>query len=324
MMTIFITRKIPQEGITRLEDAGFSVQMWDGDGEIPRDDLLEATRDADAVISLLTERIDAEFMDNAPNLKVISNFAVGYDNVDVAEATKRGIPVGNTPDVLTESTADLAFALMMAAARQLPTAQRDVKAGKWHTWEPLGWLGQDIYGATLGVVGFGRIGQAVAKRGTGFNMQLLYHNRSRKPDAEAALGAEYRELDDLLKQSDFISINTPLTPETHHLIGERELGLMKRSAVLVNTARGGVVDPSALYVALRAKMIFAAGLDVTEPEPLPTNSPLLTLDNCIILPHIGSGSYGTRIKMATMSANNAIAGLQGDKLPNCVNPEVYT
>ncbi len=324
MAVVYITRQIPAKGMELLREQGHDVRVWEGDGTVPRDELLNATRDADAVLALLTERIDAAFMDNAPNLKVISNFAVGYDNVDVPEATRRGIPVGNTPDVLTESTADTAFMLLMAAARRLPQAQQDVKAGKWHTWEPLGWLGRDVHSATLGVIGFGRIGQAVARRGTGFNMKLLYHSPSRKPQAEADLGAAYRDLDDLLRESDFVSINTPLTDDTYHLIGERELGLMKSTAVLVNTARGGVVDPSALYVALRAKMIFAAGLDVTEPEPLPAKSPLLTLDNCIVVPHIGSASYASREAIATLAAQNIIAGLNGERLPHCVNPEVYT
>jgi glyoxylate reductase len=320
---IYITRQVPDTAADMLRAEGYTVEIWDGDGPVPRDVLLEKTRDARAVLSLLTEDIDAAFMDNAPDLQVISNFAVGYDNVDVDEATKRGIPVGHTPDVLTETTADTAFMLLMAAARRLPEAQRDVKAGHWHTWEPLGWLGQDVHHRTLGVVGFGRIGQAVARRGLGFNMMLRYHSRSRKPDAEAELGAEYRELDDLLRESDFVSINTPLTDETYHLIGERELGLMKSTAVLVNTARGGIVDPSALYVALRAKMIFAAGLDVTDPEPLPADSPLLTLDNCIVVPHIGSASYTSRDAIARLAAQNIIAGLQGERLPHCVNPAVY-
>ncbi len=322
-MNIYITRQIPKKGFDLLTQAGYNVIMREADGTVPRDELLAAVRNADAVLPMLADKIDAELMDAAPNLKVISNFAVGYDNVDVPEATRRGIPVGNTPGVLTESTADTAWMLLMAAARRLPEAQRDVKDGQWHTWEPLGWLGQDIHGATLGVIGFGRIGQAVARRGLGFNMRLIYHNRSRKPEAEAELGAEYRELDDLLRESDFISINTPLTDETHHLIGERELGLMQSTAVLVNTARGGIVDQSALFVALRAKMIFAAGLDVTDPEPLPANHPLLTLDNCIVVPHIGSASFASRERIAVLAAENIIAGLNGERLPHCVNPGVY-
>ncbi len=322
-MNIYVTRQIPQKGIDMLREAGHTVTVREADGPAPRAELLEAMQDAHAIIAMLADKMDAELMDAAPNLKVIGNFAVGYDNVDVPEATRRGIPVGNTPGVLTESTADTAWALMMAAARRLPEAQRDVKDGHWHTWEPLGWLGQDLHGATLGVIGFGRIGQAVARRGQGFNMRLLYHSRSPKPAAAAAIGADYRELDDLLRESDFISLNTPLTDATHHLIGERELGLMKPTAVLVNTARGGVIDPSALFVALRAKMIFAAGLDVTDPEPLPASHPLLTLDNCVVVPHIGSASHATREQIAVLAAANIIAGLLGERLPHCVNPEVY-
>ncbi|MEL6150846.1 MAG: D-glycerate dehydrogenase [Chloroflexota bacterium] len=324
MATVYVTRIMMEKGLAMLRDAGHDVTVWEGDMPIPRETLLDATKNADAVLPMLTEKIDAAFMDNAPNLKVISNFAVGYDNIDIPEATRRGIPVGHTPDVLTESTADTAFMLMMAAARRLPEAQQDVRDGKWHTWEPLGWLGQDIHGATLGVIGFGRIGQAVARRGSGFNMNVIYHNRSRKPDAEAEIGAAYRELDDLLQQSDFISINTPLTDETHHLIGERELAMMKSTAVIVNTARGGVIDPSALYVALRAKMIFAAGLDVTEPEPIPASSPLLTLPNCVVVPHIGSATHASREAIAVLAARNLLAGLNGERLPHCVNPEVYS
>lgn len=322
MTYIYITRQIPQNGIDLLEDAGYTVEVWDGDLPVPRDVLLEKAQSADGILSLLSDAIDDELLQQAPNLKVISNFAVGYDNIDVDAATRRGIHVGHTPDVLTETTADTAFTLIMAAARRLPEAQQDVKAGNWHTWEPLGWLGQDVHSATLGVIGFGRIGQAVARRGIGFNMQLLYHGRSHKPDAAADLGAEYRDLDDLLQESDFISLNVPLTDATHHLIGERELSLMKETAVIVNTARGAVIDSSALYTALRARMIFAAGLDVTDPEPLPADHPLLTLDNCIVVPHIGSATQQSRAAIARLAAQNIIAGINGDLLPNCVNPAV--
>lgn len=317
-MNIYVTRLIPDAALNTLREAGHTVRMWEGALPVPRETLLHEVATADGLLTLLTEKVDAELLDAAPQLKVVANFAVGYDNIDVAEAARRGVHVGNTPGVLTESTADVAFMLIMAAGRRFTEAYNDVKAGKWQTWEPLGWLGQDIGGATLGIVGFGRIGQAVARRGRGFNMRILYTNRTAKPDAEAELGAEQVDLDTLLQTSDFVSIHTPLTPETYHLIDERELSLMKQTAVLVNTARGGVVNGSALYVALRAKMIFAAGLDVTEPEPLPANSPLLTLDNCIVLPHVGSGSIGTRTQMGMMCAANLLAGLNGEPLPHPV------
>jgi len=321
MTYIYVTRKIPENGINKLADKGYEVEIWEGDLPVPRETLLEKVRRADGVLTLLSDQVDEVLLDSAPHLRVISNFAVGYDNVDVEAATKRGIPIGNTPDVLTETTADTAFMLLMAAARRLPEAQRDVKAGNWKTWEPLGWLGQDIHGATLGVVGFGRIGQAIARRGTGFGMQLLYHSRTPKPEAEAQLGAEYRDLDTLLQEADFISLSVPLTDETHHLIGERELSLMRQTAVIINTARGAVIDPSALYTALRANMIFAAGLDVTDPEPLPADHPLLTLDNCIVVPHIGSATEQSRAAIADLAAENIIAGIEGRSLPHCVNPQ---
>ncbi|MFZ4816115.1 MAG: 2-hydroxyacid dehydrogenase [Phototrophicaceae bacterium] len=322
-MHITITRRIPQLAQTLFEQHGHTVYTWGGNGAMPRAELLQEVAEADGLLSLLTDKVDAELLAAAPKLKVVSNFAVGYDNLDVAALTAHKIPAGNTPDVLTETTADTAFMLLMAAARKLVPAQADVKAGKWHTWEPLGWIGQEIHGATLGIIGFGRIGQAIARRGTGFGMKLVYYNRSRRPDAEAELKAQPREFDALLQESDFVVLCTALTAETHHLIGERELAMMKPSAVVVNIGRGGLIDPSALYVALRANMIAAAGLDVTEPEPLPADHPLLTLDNCLVVPHIGSATYRTREQIARLAAENILAGLRGERLPHCINPEVY-
>jgi glyoxylate reductase len=242
-MKVYITRKIPDKPVEMLHDAGFEVEIWDGDLPPSRDTLLSAVADIDGLLCMLTETVDDGLLDAAPNLRVISNFAVGYDNIDVPAVTARGIKAGNTPEVHTETTADTAFMLLMSAARRLPEAIHDVKAGNWHTWEPLGWLGRDIHHTRLGIIGFGRIGQAVARRGRGFGMEIVYYNRSAKTEAEAEMGATRLELDDLLETSDFVCLNVPLTDETYHIIGERELALMKPSAVLVNASRGRIGGP---------------------------------------------------------------------------------
>jgi glyoxylate reductase len=247
---------------------------------------------------------------------------VGFDNIEVQEATKRGIIVGNTPGVLTDTTADFAFALLMAAGRRVVEGDRIVRAGKWKTWGPMILLGQDIHNATLGIIGFGRIGYAVAKRAQGFGMKILYSDVVRNKQAENELGVEYVDFDRLLAESDFITVHTNLTPETHHLISREKFEKMKRTAILVNTSRGPIVDNMALYDALRSGKIAYAALDVTEPEPMPPDHPLLTLDNVIIVPHIASASVATRTKMALMAADNLIAGLKGEMPPNPVNPEV--
>jgi glyoxylate reductase len=270
--------------------------------------------------------MDGEVMDAAgPGLRVISNYAVGVDNVVIPEATRRGIPIGNTPGVLTETTADFAFALLMSAARRIVEGHQYVQAGRWKTWGPLLLLGQDIYGATLGIVGFGRIGKAMARRAGGFDMRILCYDpviSPADPDLKT-LRATSVDLDVLLAESDFVSLHTPLTPETRHLINAERLNTMKRSAILINTARGSVIDSGALYAALSEKTIAFAALDVTDPEPIPLDSPLLKLENIIIAPHIASASHATRGRMASMAAANLIAGLKGERLPNCVNPEVY-
>jgi glyoxylate reductase len=278
----------------------------------------------DGILSLLTDRIDGEIMDAAgKGLKVISNHAVGYDNIDLAAATGRGIPVGNTPGILTETTADFAFALIMAAARRLTEGHECVHSGGWKTWDPLFLLGVDLYGATLGIVGFGRIGQAVARRAAGFNMRVLFYDPAPVSRAKAAqLNAQAVDLETLLAEADFVTIHTPLNAQTHHLFDQRLFARMKPGAILVNTARGPVVDPLALYQALKGGQIAAAAIDVTEPEPIPPDSPLLELDNLLITPHIASASRATRDKMASMAAENLIAGLKGERLPYCVNPEV--
>jgi glyoxylate reductase len=278
----------------------------------------------DGLLCLLTDKIDGEVMDEAgPQLNVISNHAVGFDNINVPAATARKIPVGNTPDVLTDATADFAFTLMMAVARRVNEAEWYVHEGKWKTWGPMTLLGVDIKGATLGLVGFGRIGKAVARRALGFDMRVIYYDPKEKK-AYPDLKATQVEFETLLEESDFISLHTPLTPDTRHLIDSEAFSKMKSNAVLINTARGPVIDPDALYEALKEHRIFGAGLDVTEPEPLPLNSPLLTLDNIIIAPHIASASTTSREKMSWMAAQNLIAGLKGERLPNCVNPQVYS
>ena len=319
---VFVTRVIREKGLELVRE-NCQADIWPEELPPGREALLERVRGVDGLLCLLTDRIDGEVMDAAgPGLKVISNHAVGFDNIDVAAATARGIPVGNTPGILTDATADMAFALMMAAGRRVVEAEKFLRAGKWKTWGPSMLLGVDFAGATLGIVGFGRIGQAVAKRATGFDMRVLYYDPSAS-DSESSLPAVSTDLDTLLAESDFVSIHVPLTPETHHMVNAEFLSKMKPNAVLVNTARGGVLDQAALYETLKEQRIFAAALDVTDPEPLPLDSPLLELDNCIIVPHIASASVQSRDMMAYLSAKNLIAGLNGEKLPHCVNPEVY-
>jgi lactate dehydrogenase-like 2-hydroxyacid dehydrogenase len=320
---VFVTRLIPEKGLDMAREF-CHVKVWEDELPPPRDVLLREVKGLDGLLCLLTDRVDAELLDTAgPQLKVVSNMAVGFDNIDVPECTRRGIPVGNTPGVLSDTTADFAFALLMATARRIPEAVQYVKDGRWRTWGPMLLMGPDIHGATLGIVGFGRIGRALAKRATGFGMRILYCDTRPCDEAAAKVGAECRDFDDLLAESDFVSLHVPLTEETYHLISERELKLMKPTAILINTSRGSVVDPEALYHALVNGDIAMAGLDVTEPEPINMDSPLLNLSNCVIVPHIASSSIATRTKMATMAAENLIAGLKGERLPTCVNPEVY-
>ncbi|HEY3474966.1 MAG TPA: D-glycerate dehydrogenase [Anaerolineales bacterium] len=319
---VFVTRAIPEKGMEIIQDV-CDVDLWPDELPPSREALLQHVRGVDGLLCLLTDKIDGEVMDEAgPQLKVISNHAVGFDNIDVSAATARKVPVGNTPDVLTDATADFAFALMMAVARRIPEGGRHVHDGKWKTWGPMTLLGVDIKGATLGLIGFGRIGKAVARRALGFDMRVIYYDPSeKKPHRD--LRATRVDFETLLKESDFISLHTPLTPDTRHMIDSEALSKMKPNAVLINTARGPVVDPEALYEALKEKRIFGAGLDVTEPEPLPMDSPLLTLDNIVIVPHIASASKTSRDQMSWMAAQNLMAGLKGERLPNCVNPQVY-
>ena len=318
---VYVTRLLPKDAMDKIHSF-CDAKVWEGELPPPRNILLENVTDIEGLLSLLTDKIDAELMNRARKLRVVSNCAVGFDNIDVQEATKRGIIVSNTPGVLTDTTADFAFALLMAAARRVVEGDRVVRAGKWKTWGPMILLGQDVHGSTLGIIGLGRIGSAMAKRAKGFGMRILYSDVVRNKQAEEELGIEYVNIDTLFTRSDFITIHTTLTPETHHLIDQKQFEKMKRTAVLVNTSRGPIVDNMALYDALRSGKIAYAALDVTEPEPIPADHPLLTLDNVIVVPHIASASVATRTKMGLMAADNLIAGLKGEMPPNPVNPEV--
>jgi len=318
---VFVTRIIPEVGLEMIRAACETV-VWPEQLPPSPEKLRELTADCDGLVSLLTDKIDGEFLSACPKLKVVSNFAVGVNNVDVAACTSRGIPVGSTPDVLTEATADIAVTLLLAAARRLVESASDAKEGHWLTWEPLGWLGQDLVGRTLGIVGMGRIGFATAKRlHHGWGMKVLYTARSAKPQADQELGARYVEMTELLALSDYVSIHADLNPTTKNLFSTPQFQQMKPTAVFVNTSRGPLVDQVALADALRRKVIFAAGLDVTDPEPLPPEHELYGLSNCVITPHIASATIDTRNAMARMCAENLLAGVFGKRLPNCVNPE---
>lgn len=319
---VFVTRAIREKGL-EIVQAACQAEVWPGELPPGREALLGRVRGIDGLLCLLTDHIDAEVMDAAGSrLKVISNHAVGYDNIDVSAATARGILVGNTPGILTDATADMAFALLLAAARRVVEAEKFLRAGKWKTWSPSMLLGKEVAGATLGIVGFGRIGQAVARRAAGFDMRVLYH------DPKPALGMDspavvQADLDTLLRESDFVSLHVPLTPQTQGLVDGSFLARMKPGAVLVNTSRGGVVDQAALYRTLKEGALFAAALDVTDPEPLPLDSSLLDLDNCLILPHIASATFHARDMMAHIAAQNLVLGIRGERLLHCVNPQVH-
>lgn len=323
MTRVFLTRQLPAPAMRRLEAQDLELDVWPEAGPPPYEMLLQRVRGVHGLLTMLTDRIDDRVLDAAgPGLRVVSQMAVGVDNIDLAACTARGIPVGHTPGVLSDAVADLTIGLMIATARRFFEAAADMRAGRWTTWEPMGWVGPDLHGSTVGIIGLGRIGEAVARRLQGFQVRLLYHNRRPNPRAEA-LGAQYVSLDELLETSDFVSLHCPYTPETHHLIDARALAKMKPTAILINTARGGVVDQEALIHALRTGEIWAAGLDVFTPEPLPPDHPLLALPNVTALPHIGSASIATRIRMAQMAVENLLAGLAGERLPHCANPEVY-
>ncbi|WP_377887601.1 2-hydroxyacid dehydrogenase [Alkalihalobacillus sp. R86527] len=315
---IYVTRKLPNQIVERLSES-CEVRMWEEDDKpVPREVLEEEIKEVDGLYCLLTEQIDASLLEGADKLKVIANMAVGYNNIDIDAAKRLGITVTNTPGVLTETTADLTFSLLMATARRIPEASEYLRDGDWKTWSPMQLTGQDIHGATLGIIGLGRIGEAVAKRAKGFDMKILYHNRSRNREAEERLELHYTELNTLLRECDFVCVLTPFTSETNNMIGKEQLDLMKESAVIINTARGGIINEKALYGALKEKSIWAAGLDVFEEEPISLDHPLLTLPNLVTLPHIGSASIATRMKMADLAATNLLDVLLGEEPPNRV------
>jgi len=320
---VYVTRRIPEVGLGEIREA-CNVRLWGNETPPSKEDIIREVASCEGLLCLLTDPIDADVIEAGERLRVISQYAVGVDNVDLAAATERGIPVGHTPGVLTEATADMAFALLMAIARRIPEGIEKVKTGGWRTWEPMGLLGANVWGATLGIVGLGRIGTAVARRAQGFAMHILYHDPQRHPALEEELGLVYASLEDLLAQSDFVSLHCPLNEETQHLIDEDTLRQMQPTAMLVNAARGPVVDTDALMRALRDGWIAGAALDVTDPEPLPAEHPLLKFSNCVVVPHVASATVSARNRMATMAAENLLAGLQGEPLPYCVNPEVYT
>jgi len=318
---VLVTRLIPKEGLSILEEI-CQVKVSDYDGVLPREILLREVKGVDGILCLLTDNIDREVMEAAgQNLRVISNYAVGYDNIDVKEATRRRIMVTNTPGVLTETTADLTWALLMAVARRVVEGDKFIREGKFRGWEPLLLLGNDVWGATLGIIGLGRIGQAVAQRARGFNMRIIYFNHHRMEDKEKELGVTYYPFLELLAQSDFVSLHIPLTSETYHLIGEEELKLMKRESYLINTSRGPVIDEKALVRALKEGWIRGAALDVFEREPQ-IEPELLELERVVLTPHLGSASYATRTQMAILAARSLVLALQGEVPPYLVNPEV--
>ena len=301
---VFVSRTLPFDALDRLR-AEHEVDVWDHETPPPPDDLRAHATRADALLTTITERVDADLFDAAPSVRAVANLAVGTDNIDLEEAAERGIPVGNTPDVLTDATADIAFALLLAVARRLAEGEREVREGRWPPWHPGHMLGGDISGMTLGIVGWGRIGQAMARRGEGFGMEIVHSSRSSGVP-----------LDELLDRADYVSLHTPLTPETRHLIGADELRRMKSTAYLINTARGGVLDQAALREALVAGEIAGAGLDVTDPEPLPADDPLLEAPNLLVLPHVGSATTRTRSRMADIAVDNLLAALAGREMPH--------
>ena len=320
---VLMSHPLPPEWIASLQGrVNLLVGPPDPPGFAPH--LRDRLGEAEGIMSMLIDRIDEDLLSRAPRLRVVSNYAVGYDNIDIPACTRRKIPVGNTPGVLTDATADLAMALMLSSARGIVKAAMDARNGLWQIWTPTGWLGADLQGATLGIIGLGKIGRAVARRATGFGLNVVYFKPKREPEIEAALGVNYLPLDNLLSTSDFISLHTPLNPQTRGLIDEAALKKMKRTAILINTARGSIVVTDALVRALREGWIAGAGLDVTDPEPLPKNHPLYDLPNCLVIPHIGSATQGTRRRMAELACENLLAGVEGRRLPNCVNKELYT
>jgi glyoxylate reductase len=319
---VLVTRRIPDSGLKILTET-CDLDIFEGEAPISRDVLLKRIKGKDGLLCLLSDKIDKEVVAaGGRSLKVISNYAVGYNNIDVEETTKSGVLVTNTPGVLTDATADLTWALLLACARRIPKSDSLVRDGRFVGWSPTLLLGREVYGKTLGIIGMGEIGAAVARRAKGFGMKTIYHNRKRDPETEKELGAMYVSVDDLLKNSDYVSLHVPLTPETRHLIGEKELAMMKPTAILLNASRGEVIDEKALIKALKEGRIDSAGLDVYEKEPR-LSPGLAELDNVVLTPHTGSATYESRDRMAVMAAENLVAGLRGERPPNLVNVSVW-
>lgn len=319
---VLVTRRIPDSGLKILTET-CDLDIFEGEAPISRDVLLKRIKGKDGLLCLLSDKIDKEIVAaGGRSLKVISNYAVGYNNIDVEEATKSGVLVTNTPGVLTDATADLTWALLLACARRIPKSDSLVRDGRFVGWSPTLLLGREVYGKTLGIIGMGEIGAAVARRAKGFGMKTIYHNRKRDPEAEKELGAMYVSVDDLLRNSDYVSLHVPLTPETRHLIGEREFAMMKPTAILLNVSRGEVIDEKSLIKALKEGRIDSAGLDVYEKEPR-LSPGLAELDNVVLTPHTGSATYESRDRMAVMAAENLVAGLRGERPPNLVNVSVW-
>jgi glyoxylate reductase len=323
MSRVFVARRLPGDAVDVLRRS-VEVELWQGELPPPREVLLAEARRSDGLITLVTDRVDRPLLDQAPSVRVVSNVAVGFDNIDVPAATERGVIITNTPGVLTETTADFTWALLMAAARRVVEGDRFTREGRWQTWDPSLLLGADIYGATLGIAGLGQIGVQVARRAIGFGMTILYYDVRRNEQAEREYGLQFVSLDELLARSDFVTLHVLLTPETHHLIDAAALAKMKRGAILINAARGQVVDGRALYDALTSGQLAAAALDVTEVEPIAMEDPLLTLPNLIVTPHIASGSLATRARMASLAVENMLTALNGERPPNLVNPDVMS
>jgi len=319
---VYVTREMPERGLRIIKER-FDTEVWPDYTPPPKKTIIEKAANVDALATLLSDKIDAEVFDAAPKLKIVAQMAVGFDNIDIGEATKRGIYVTNTPGVLTETTADFAWALLMAVARRVVEADRYVRSGQWKVgWHPMMMQGRDVYGATIGIVGLGRIGCAIAKRAKGFDMKVLYYDVIRRPDFEKEYDIQFTDMDLLFQKADFVTINVPLTKETYHLVDEKKLRMMKKTTYLINNARGPIVDEKALYKALKEGWIAGAALDVFEQEPTPKENPLLKLDNVVVAPHISSASYETRSRMAEMVAENLVAFFEGRTPPNLVNPEV--
>ena len=318
---VYVTRRLPGSALELLGQHT-DLRVWDGETPPPRDDLLRQVAKCDGIVTLLTDRVDEALLEAAPGLLAVSNMATGFDNVDVEAASRRNVLVTRTPGVLSETVADFTFALILAAARRVTEADRHVRSGLWENWGPQVMLGQDVYGATLGIVGLGGVGEEVARRARGFGMRIVYHSRTPRPALERRYGIQPLALPELLTQADFVSLHTPLTPETHHLIGPTELALMKRTAVLINTGRGPLVDEAALYRALLEERIAAAALDVSDPEPMAPDNPLLSLEQVIATPHIASASVATRSRMATLAAQNLLTALHGHLPADTVNPQI--